>query len=665
MVLNLIFFLFFKGVLGDGNLTECVAEFKNIILNAPEAFSSTPNTYAKMFSYTGKSINQLGRFEDCYSMSKAKYAIIEIMKAPPILMAICGPEVCSKSNYYDIINSIINSTVTEENAELANFLGLTSDINQANLSYSMIFPESYIHSRFHDLNGSAIAMIVITVIIVAISLTGTVVDLIVHHEEDTMKIDIEETGIGKDDYLSVPHGELNLVNILICFSIVRNMKKLMSVHIDSYHPHLHFFDGLRVMTMGWIILGTVAGLYLYDLPLANYMKVKQTLKKYSSLSSYGSLLALDIMFWIGGVLYAYFLLNSYSSSIKHWVQIYLKHYLEMVPMFMFTTFFFWTLARYIGSGPYWYTANNIYSDCKDYWYSNLFFLSNFIPNGTWSKCLAHGWFLSVEMQFFIFTPLLIWIYKKSPFSAWVIIAGLISLGSILGGVIADHYNLNVSVYGPNRTSYYNYYNNKPYTRMPPYIYGLAVGFIYYTSSTNNDDKISHFIIKLIKNTVFRYASLFLGVTLWIVMINIQFDVYKDPGDDLSYGKWSQERTSTYFAFLRLLLGLAYTLMFTPMILGYFSGITMVLSSSAWTPFSRLTFCVYLIQAPIINIFMRSLQYPKYLSKTSAFCDWLALIVICYFFAFIFAVFIDIPAKTFILWIFGKKSAKENYYEIND
>ena len=51
--------------------------------------------------------------------------------------------------------------------------------------------------------------------------------------------------------------------------------------------------------------------------------------------------------------------------------------------------------------------------------------------------------------------------------------------------------------------------------------------------------------------------------------------------------------------------------------------------------------------------MRSLLYPKYASK------------ICNFVAVLFALLVDIPVKTFILWAFRKKNSKENYFEIND
>ena len=181
----------------------------------------------------------------------------------------------------------------------------------------MRFPEPYIHHRFDDVNKGAAGMIAICAIISAIVLAGTTIDLLTKQEEESIRLDVEQTGIGKDDYLSVPQSQNKFVNILICFSVVRNMKKLMGVHLDDYHPHLYFFDGIRVITMAWVILGTIGNYYINILPLANYMKIESISKKYYSLPLYTSLYALDVLFWVGGFLYAYFLLNSFSASPKH------------------------------------------------------------------------------------------------------------------------------------------------------------------------------------------------------------------------------------------------------------------------------------------------------------------------------------------------------------
>ena len=269
------------------------------------------------------------------------------------------------------------------------------------------------------------------------------------------------------------------------------------------------------------------------------------------------------------------------------------------------------------------------------------------------------------MQFFLFTPPLIWIYKKSPFAGWVFIGLYTILGIITAGAVAHHFDLNVSIIGPHHWAYNNYYNNKPYIRLPPYVFGIGAGFIYFTSTTNNEDNISNFFIKLYKNTIFRFANLALGITLWLVAINVQFNVYEHPGRSFDYKEWSHDKNAAYLALIRLVLAIAYSSMFTPMVLGYFSSITTILSSQIWVPFSRLTFCVYLVHTAVIDVFMRSLQYPKYLNKTNLYVEFISFFMVSYFFAAAFAVFIDIPVKTLILMGFGKKESKEPYYEIND
>ena len=381
MVLNKMLFTLFFIAYAAENTNPCLIEFEKIIVNAKQSFSLTPNDYGKMFIYSGKNINQLGRFEACYDISIAKYTIIEFSKFPVLLLSICGPNVCTESDYIEIINSVINTTANAFNYSslIPVYPGST---NKLNLNYSVIFPEHEIHTRFNDVDKGAIAMIVIMVLIGLVCIVGTAADVLIKQDEEVIRLDVEQTGLTKDDYYSVPGSENHIVNVLICFSLIRNMKKLVSVHLDEYHPHLYFFDGIRVVTMCWVILGTVGSYYLYYLPTANYMKLSDIFQKYYILPVYTSLYALDVLFWVGGFLYAYFLLNSFSASPRHWLLLHLKHYLEMMPLFMFVTFFFWTLSRYIGNGPFWYTGNDIYSDCKDYWYVNGLFLSNFIPNGT-------------------------------------------------------------------------------------------------------------------------------------------------------------------------------------------------------------------------------------------------------------------------------------------
>ena len=658
-------------------LTDCVAGLKNILANAPGAFSTKPNSYAKMFSYSGKNVNQLGIFEDCYRLPNASYVLFRFSQTPLILLSICGPETCTSADYKEILISISNSNSTSASLQgLRPFglnsvmtLELTPSLSRPAISLStveIIFPESYIHTRFGGLDKGGASMVAIVVVLGTLGLVATFVDLKTKQEEEEVRnTDITQIGISEDDFLAVPHADSMGMNILISFSFVRNMKRLLSPHKDDYHQHLYIFDGIRVITMGWIILGA-CGSYIFNVvPLANVMKKESLSKQYFVIPTSSAIYSLDALFWVGGFLYSYFLLSSFSASPKHWLKIYFKHYLEMAPLFLFVTLFFWTLARYLGSGPLWFTGNDIYADCPDYWWANAFFISNIIPNGTWSHCIAQGWLLSVEMQFFLLTPPLICAYKKSPGAGWLLVLFCLCLGILSGGLIAHHLELPVAVNGPHSWDYFNYYNNKPHVRVPAYALGIASGFIYFTKATGNEDNISTFAIKILKNLGVRFGCAFLGVFLWLLMTNLPFEVYEDPGSDQQYDKWNLDRRTAFLAFVHTILGVAYSLMFTPMVLGHFGYVAAVLSAQAWAPLARLTFCAFLVHVSVIDIYMRSLLYPKYASKMCNFVDFLGMAIISYFVAVLFALLVDIPAKTFVLWAFGKKNSKENYFEIND
>ncbi|GFS72442.1 nose resistant to fluoxetine protein 6, partial [Nephila pilipes] len=61
-----------------------------------------------------------------------------------------------------------------------------------------------------------------------------------------------------------------------------------------------------------------------------------------------------------------------------------------------------TLFTYTGSGPLWptYGTNPV---CRKYWWWDFFYINNFLS--VWYQCLIHNWYLSVNMQLYIMSPL--------------------------------------------------------------------------------------------------------------------------------------------------------------------------------------------------------------------------------------------------------------------
>ena len=111
MVLNKMIWLAFSVTITLANMTQCLIDFGNIATSISKSYSTDLTDYEKMYAYSGKSLNQLGRFDDCNDISIARYAMIQFSEEPVVLLGICGPISCTVSDYYDLINSIINSTV--------------------------------------------------------------------------------------------------------------------------------------------------------------------------------------------------------------------------------------------------------------------------------------------------------------------------------------------------------------------------------------------------------------------------------------------------------------------------------------------------------------------------------------------------------------------------
>ncbi len=95
------------------------------------------------------------------------------------------------------------------------------------------------------------------------------------------------------------------------------------------------------------------------------------------------------------------------------------------------------------------------------------------------------------MQFFIFTPLLILLFKKNRNAAWGVLAFLVLVNCGITAALVDHYKLkpldpadakwNTIVYNKVRlaSAFFISSNSlyQPYTRMAPYVIGVGFAFL--------------------------------------------------------------------------------------------------------------------------------------------------------------------------------------------
>jgi peptidoglycan/LPS O-acetylase OafA/YrhL len=129
---------------------------------------------------------------------------------------------------------------------------------------------------------------------------------------------------------------------------------------------------------------------------------------------YGAYYAVDAFFWLSGLLMAYiFVKELVSKNGKvRWALVYFHRFYRILPLYMFCLFLSWAFIKYCGDGPLWFGADGFNNDCKRYWWTNLLFLNNFLPDGDGSGCLGQAWYLANDMQFFIISPPILYCYHR-------------------------------------------------------------------------------------------------------------------------------------------------------------------------------------------------------------------------------------------------------------
>ena len=598
---------------------DCQSEWDKIY--ASQENPDIPERYSLMYRYSGFSYNSLGNFESCKKINEAKYVVEIYQYAPLVVVTLCGPKICNETDYYDSSIPMLPSLLPS--------------------SFAVIFPEEYQEAHYGTFSFEAILMLIFIGVVTTLSLYATFIDLFLSNEDQ--------------NYISV--------RILLCFSVLANGKKLVAERAGK-EDTLALLDGARVMSMGWIIFGHIlanctgyAATGNFD---THYHKTSETIVILGTGAEY----AVDSFLWISGVLMAYLFIIELNKLQKFTGNkiflMYIHRFLRITPMYLFCVLFIWSMQRYIGSGPLWIDAENLVGNCDEYWYANFIYLNNFIP-GFDNICIDTTWYLSIDMQFFLISPLVILVYVKySKELGWLIICSLCLINVIAAGIIAYHYDLNPApLSGGSKIEYFNYYYIKPYTRIAPYALGLGCGIIVYTYRKYQEicevyDKYAFFVIAIQKKWYFRVAGFILGLSVINLLVFSPESSNKETGPDNNATYWSDTQNYIYIAFERFSFGLGLSLVLLPLLLGYFKPITKLLSLYYWTVLSRFTFAIYLIHDSIIKTTVKSQKNELFFDDYYSISETIIAFIVSLFFAVPIVLLIEIPCANIEKIIFSRE-----------
>jgi hypothetical protein len=189
--------------------------------------------------------------------------------------------------------------------------------------------------------------------------------------------------------------------------------------------------------------------------------------------------------------------------------------------------------------------------------------------------MGWAWYLSNDMQFFVFTPPILWAYHKfSRWVGWAWITCLIFIHVACSAYVVYDHDINLVVAAPGNTDkFFKYYYPKPYCRVGAYAIGLMMGMIVFTYrhyKANHEVydplalKIAHFFTK---SAIARWIGGFIGVALINFCMFIQYTAYRDVDND--FNNWSKSETAAFMSMDRILLCFGLSLILMPVIFGKF------------------------------------------------------------------------------------------------
>ncbi|XP_031348014.1 nose resistant to fluoxetine protein 6-like isoform X1 [Photinus pyralis] len=427
---------------------------------------------------------------------------------------------------------------------------------------------------------------------------------------------------------------------LKAFSVRSNSKRIFTISRPS-PTKISCLSGLRVLAMTGAIV-THVYFYRYRKKIimnAYYMTYWKN--QFINTPLVNPDMVVDVFLLISGFLLSYtYLYNTAKGHQFNIVTHYVGRYLRLTPCNLTVLLFMLTWFQYIGSGPLWNLADEIVEPCRTNWWSYLLYVQNFTP----TLCIPPTWYLSVDFQMFIFSPILLIPLKHWPRQTFIFTIFLTLMSIITLFVLAWVYKMGASFY-THDSNYDDYFYFFLPTRASSWLIGFIYGYILYMLETKREPT------KVPKRLI---VALLLGAI--IVMLICLFGTYH-----IDIAPYNRFENSFCLALIRpaLLVAVGYLICCCHM--GYGGIVNTFLSNPVFEVVARLSFNIYLVHYLIVEYNICTVRVPVYISNYSSLVNDLpGVLALSTIAAIVLTLAIELPVQHFVDRLV-KSSRKEVRY----
>ncbi|CAF1048354.1 unnamed protein product [Adineta steineri] len=459
-----------------------------------------------------------------------------------------------------------------------------------------------------------------------------------------------------------PEGNVDSVaqNLISCCSLINNYHILKS---NSYPKSLACLNGIRVLSLCWIILGhtLIFAVYYSD----NLLTIFNWSRKLWFQIIVQTVFSIDSFFVLSGLLtaFTYFIskIETETFSIRKFIlNHYIYHYLRYTPLYGIILLIYITLSPYLGQGGPIYPIDGIESSsCRRTWWRNLIYINNFFDMH--DSCMPVTWFLAVNMQFHWIAPLFFlivswkWLVGMLVCISFVIVdivttSVIVSKNNYEYGLLSDFYSdgLNWSI---TTNGYLNNVYVKPWCRIAPYAIGLAIGYILYEVYQRSNTVSWNSLLP--RSTFYSRHPNFKQVLAWtFAIIILTLCVFGTYGDYNGHPLTRQNR----IAFLTL-SRLGWSIGLCTIIIACFAGhggiANRFLSRSCFYKLSKLTYGAYLWHTLVIFVNYLGREQPTHYTITNILFNFVCYTILSYILSFLTFLLIELPIIQLLKYCFKR------------
>ncbi|KNC30260.1 hypothetical protein FF38_14520 [Lucilia cuprina] len=420
--------------------------------------------------------------------------------------------------------------------------------------------------------------------------------------------------------------------LLLSFSAITNFNAICDRNVGSDTiPSIH---GLRAFSMAWVILGhTCIVIFKYS---DNLELRKDVEKNFFFQAITNGPFSVDTFFFISGCLvsYLYFRTNAkgklnklakgtneFTRCTAHFFGLVMYRFMRLTAPYLFVLGVVQVSMKYLATYSIFDPPTNDHITCPDYWWRNMLYINTLFPVD--QMCMLWSWYLANDTQFYIIGAIILIVsvrhFKLSAFTTCVFLV----LSWITTAIIAFTNNHRPDSDDP--LALFDKIYDKPWTRLGPYLIGMAVGWILFRTSCK---------IRLSKPTVITAWTL-ASLNLFVLV----FGLYRAELSQLTAALYSSLSHSAWALSLAWITIACST--------GYGGFVNTLLSAPCLYPFSRVTYCAYLVHPIVIRSMALNTDSPLHLGGDTMVVMFFGFVVASYLLSFVVSMSFEAPVVTML------------------